>query len=265
MPTQPENVDRPNRSIPWFHGLMIVAVIGSGIWTLVDKSGWAAAILLVIATVTTLAALGPHLPLQNILFATSIVVVAAGAVEWANAETGIPFGPVVFGATGPKIFDVLPWAVPALWIIAVFNGRGVARLILRPWRKTRTYGFRLIGLTAAFVAAFDFALEPFATRVEHYWFWQPTKFPVAWHGTPVVDFLTRIIVATLILVFTTPLLINKQLSKRRPPDFHPLAMWLVMLALFGTGTAMGGLWSATAADAVIVVVTLIFAVRGAKW
>ena len=51
-----------------------------------------------------------------------------------------------------KFSDILPWTMPLLWIVAVFTARGVMRLILRPWRKTKTYGWWLIGLTAALVA-----------------------------------------------------------------------------------------------------------------
>ncbi|HXF11150.1 MAG TPA: carotenoid biosynthesis protein, partial [Desulfuromonadaceae bacterium] len=170
-----------------------------------------------------------------------------------------------FGATGPKLFGVLPWAVPLLWIVALFNARGVSRLILRPWRKTRTYGFRLIGLTALLLAAFDFALEPFATRVKQFWFWPTTKVPISWQGTPVVDFASKIAVAVLILVFVTPLLINKQLSKRRPPDFHPVMIWAGALAMFAVGAGMQGLWVPVGVDAAIAVITLVFAIRGARW
>ena len=90
-----------------------------------------------------------------------------------------------------------------------FNSRGVARLILRPWRKIRSYGFWLIGLTAALAVLFDLALDPFASRVKHYWLWQPTKFPVTWQGAPLVNFLGWAAVSLLILAFITPALINK--------------------------------------------------------
>jgi len=265
MPDQPEQIEHRDAFTPWLQRLLAAGFIAAGIWMLTDKSGWSAALLLVIATVSTLVAQGPHLPSQNIILAALIVAIAGSVVEWTNAETGIPFGPIVFGATGPKMFGVLPWAIPVAWVVVLFNARGIARLVLRPWRKTRTYGFRLIGLTAVLLAAFDFALEPFATRVKQYWFWPSTKFPLAWHGTPVTDFFTRVVVAVLILVFITPLLINKQLSKRRPPDFHPLGIWLGAMVLFGTGAAMAGLWTAVAADAVIAVITVVFAVRGARW
>ena len=155
--------------------------------------------------------------------------------------------------------------MPLVWVVAILNSRGTARLILRPWRKTKTYGFWLIGLTATLVLLFDFTFDPFASRVKHFWFWTPTKFPLAWQHAPLVNFLSWGVVTLLILVFITPALINKQLSKRRSPDLHPLFVWLGSILLFGIAVGMNGLWSAAAVDAAIGIVTLIFAVRGARW
>jgi len=72
-----------------------------------------------------------------------------GAVHALGATMEIPFGPFQFGPeAGPQLFKTLPWAMPLIWVAAILNSRGVVRLILRPWRKIRSYGFWLIGLTA---------------------------------------------------------------------------------------------------------------------
>jgi len=226
---------------------------------------WIDAALLVLATVTTLVALMRHLPGQNVLGAAILIVVTSGTVTWINAQVGVPFGPVVYGTLGPRWFGVLPWAVPLFWVVAILNSRGVARLILRPWRKTRTYGFRLIGLTAMLATALDFAFEPYATQVKRYWFWEATRFPVTWHGATLVNFFSWLVVAVLTLAFITPILINKMQTFRRPPDLHPLMIWLATLVLAGTGSALAGLWSAVAVDAALAIVTAVFAIRGAKW
>jgi hypothetical protein len=52
--------------------------------------------------------------------------------------------------------------MPFIWAVAVLNSRGVARLILRPWRKTTKYGLWVIGLACVLTVIFDFNLEPFA-------------------------------------------------------------------------------------------------------
>src|ERR1043165_2612717 len=154
------------------------------------KPGWPEAVLVLTTTLTTLLSLARQLPGQNALLAGAIIGVLGGILHGVGAATAVPFGPVAYTeSAGPKLFGVLPWSLPALWIIALLNSRGVARLILRPWRKLRTYGFWLIGITAALTGLFDVALEPFAARVKHFWIWQPTKFPLTWHGAPLVNFL----------------------------------------------------------------------------
>ena len=152
-------------------------------------AGWPEAVLLVSGVACTITSATRRLPLQNVLLAVFIIAVLGGAVYALGVTTGIPFGPFEFSESiGAPLFKTLPWTVPLIWVVAVLNSRGVARLILRPWRKVSGYGFWLIGMTAALTLLFDLALEPFAARVEHYWIWIPTKFPLAWDGVPAVEF-----------------------------------------------------------------------------
>ena len=230
------------------------------------KSDWPDALLLVLAAAGCVTALARQLPLQNVLSAAIVIALMGGAAHALNAESRMPFGPLVFGAdSGPKFFQNLPWAMPLLWVVAFFSSRGVARLVLRPWRKMKTYGYWLIGVTAALVALFDLALEPYAAHVKHYWLWTPTKFPLAWFGAPLVNFLAWLFVTLLMLAFVTPTLIKKQPGPRSVPDYHPLAVWLGGIVLFGTGCAVQKLWPAVAADAAIGTVTAVFAIRGGRW
>jgi uncharacterized membrane protein len=234
--------------------------------TLPDKPEWPNALLISLATASTVVALSRRLPLQNVLWAALIIAVIGGAAHALGEITDMPFGPFVFGPeAGPKLLKTLPWAVPLLWVFAILNSRGVARLILRPWRKTKTYGFWVIGITAALVMLYDFALDPFASRVNHYWLWTPTKFPVGWQGAPLVNFLGWTVVALLILAFVTPMLINKRPKGKSSPDYHPLGLWLGALLLFAGAAALKGLWPVVAVDAGIGVVTAVFAIRGARW
>jgi uncharacterized membrane protein len=231
-----------------------------------DQPDWPDVLLILLATASTLAALSRQLPWQNVLWAALIMVLVGGAAHALGEITGLPFGPFVFEpAGGPKLFKTLPWAVPLLWVIAILNSRGVARLILRPWRKIKTYGFWLIGFTAVLVTLFDLALDPFAARVKHCWLWTPTKFPVTWQGAPLVNFLGWAAVSLFILALVTPVLINKRPRGKNSPDYHPLGIWLGALLLFSVATALKGLWPAAAVDAGIAVITAVFAIRGARW
>jgi uncharacterized membrane protein len=235
-----------------------------------NLGGWPEIILLLLAAAGTLSALARQLPFQNVLLAASGVALIGGGAHALAAKSGIPFGPLNFGGLNDLLlFKTLPWPMPLVWIVVVLNSRGVGRLILRPWRKTKTYGFWLIGVTGALATLFSFALDPFASRLKHYWLWMPgnpaLKFIPAWFGAPPVNFLSWGLVTVLILAFVTPALIRKQPGQKKGPDFHPLGLWLAAIFIFGTGCAAHGLWPAVAADAAIGIVTAVFAVRGAKW
>ena len=273
----------PNRPAPvaggriaaWVHWPLTVLVVVcflaafAVLWTSAnqpDKAEWPDAALLSVATASTIVALSRRLPLQNVLWAALIIAVGGGTAHALGEITDLPFGPFVFGPeAGPKLFKTLPWAVPLLWVFAILNSRGVARLILRPWRKTKAYGFWVIGFTTALVMLFDFALDPFASRVNHYWLWTPTKFPVSWQGAPLVNFLSWAFVSLLILAFVTPLLINKRPTGKSSPDYHALGLWLGAWLFFAGAAALKGYWPAAAADTAIGGITAAFAIRGARW
>jgi uncharacterized membrane protein len=224
------------------------------------------AALVVLTTLVCLIAIARQLPWQNTLLAAAITALIGGLAHGLTARFSLPFGPLVFNeTTGAKIFYIVPWPVPMLWIIAVFSSRGVGRLILRPWRKVRSYGFWLIGVTTVLTVAFDFALEPLAAHVQHFWLWRATRIPVTWHDTPLLNFFAWAFVTLLILAFATPALIKKKPGERSAPDYLSPAAWFGAMILFAAGCARAGLWDAVIADAVIAVVTLIFTIRGAMW
>ncbi len=232
------------------------------------KPGWPEAVLVLATTLATMVSLTRQLPLQNVLLAATVIAFVGAGIHALGAATQIPFGPFTYlEEAGPTIFGTVAWPMPFLWVMAILNSRGVARLILRPWRKLRSYGFWLIGVTAALTLLFDVALEPFATTVKHYWVWHPTRLPMTWGGAPMTNFFGWALTALLILAFATPALIDKrqQRSTHRPPDYHPLATWLLTMMLFAVGAATKQLWLATGVCAGIGFAVAVFAVRGAKW
>lgn len=230
------------------------------------KPGWPEAFLILTTLFATAAALARHLPAQNVVLAAVIIGCIGGGMQGVGAVTAIPFGPFNYtDEAGPRFFGILAWPIPALWIIAILNARGVARLILRPWRKLRNYGFWLIGLTVVLTVLFDVALEPFAARVHHFWLWQQTKLPFSWYGAPAVNFLGWLLTTLLILAFATPAMINKQQRQKSAPDYHPLVVWGLMLSLAATGAITRQLWPAAGFCIVTGVATTIFGLRGARW
>jgi uncharacterized membrane protein len=235
-------------------------------WPRFGQARWPEGVLLVLTAATLAASLTRQLPVQNVMLAAMIIAVIGGGAHTVGSLTGVPFGPYAYTERiGQPLFPPLPWAVPFLWVTVILASRGVARLMLRPWRKTSTYGFRLIGLTTLLVVLLDVGLEVFATRVKQYWHWQPTKLRLEWYGTPGVNSLGWAVTALLILAFATPALINKKPMPQPPPDYSPLTVWLLLNLLFATGAAVQHLWPAVGMVALISAAATVFAVRGGRW
>jgi len=229
-------------------------------------AAWAAALFLVFALAATLLALARTLPAQNVLAVTAITAFLSSIAEIINLKSGIPFGARIYtDAFGPKLFGLLPWPVPFIWPVAILNSRGVARLILRPWRKTAKYGLWVIGLAALLAVIFDFNLEPFASVANSWWIWQMPKTVPAWQTAPWVNFLAWAVLTLLILAFTTPWLINKNRARSAPPDYHPLLLWLLLDLLPAIGDAAHHLWLPAALAVILAALVTTFALRGAKW
>jgi uncharacterized membrane protein len=162
------------------------------------------------------------------------------------------------------LFNALPWFSPLLWVVAILSSRGVARLILRPWRKLRVYGFWLIGITAVLAVIFDLGLEVFATRVRHYWLWSPAKLPVDWYGAPLSDFLGWLVTSLLILAFATPSMMKRKPSKS-VPEFQSVIIWVLLNLLFAAGALSEHLLPAAIVNGAVCAAVIVFSVRGARW
>lgn len=228
---------------------------------------WLDSLFLVLLTAGTLLSLSRQLPWQNVFLVAGIIAVVGGGVHMLGVTYSIPFGPFLYSKNaGPKMFGILPWFVPLFWVSMVLTARGVARLMLRPWRKARIYGFRLMGMTIALTILLDMALDPFCNSNKlDLWVWTPTKLPITWHGAPLVNFISIGAITLLMLAFTTPSLIRKQPGQKSGPEYFPLVIWIGLLLWFGSAAGMAGHWTALGLDAVVGIAVLFFSIRGARW
>jgi uncharacterized membrane protein len=221
---------------------------------------WLDAMLIVLGAATTLIGQTRRLPLQNVLAAAGICALTGGLVQYVGANTGVPFG--VFTYTEHAAW--IPWLMPLVWVVLILNGRGVSRLIFRPWRKTRLYGLRVIGLTCVLALAFALGMQPYASKVNGYWLWQANQTRWSWFGTPWICFFAWVLTALLILAFCTPFLINKKPGKS-PPFYHPLFVWLTVNLVFASGLSEGRMRNGIMA--VLAMSALVFSasMAGARW
>jgi putative membrane protein len=223
---------------------------------------WTEGLVFVFAAATSLMELARRLPTQNVV-SVGLVLAGLGAMgAMVGAKTHLPFGHFEFTeAFGPKLLGLLVWPVPFIWIVVVLNCRGVAKHILRPWRRDRRYGMWLIGLSALLALLLDFALEPFAVQVKRWWTWKAVVLPVEWYGAPWSNFVAWLALTGAYVAFATPWLVLKR-PLPHAPDFHPLIMWLALHVLFATGSALRGLWAPVALSAIVSVVVGVLAWRG---
>lgn len=232
---------------------------------LLPIAGLAQALFPLLALAATMLAIARKLPSQNVFAVTLFILLFSAIAETISAKSGIPFGARTYtDAFGPRIFDLLPWPMPFIWAIAILNSRGVARLILRPWRKTGKYGLWVIGLTCALTVILDFNLEPFASLANSWWIWRMPKSVPAWETAPWVNFLAWAVVTLLILAFVTPWLINKQ-RRASPSEYHSLLLWLLFNLIPAAGDAAHAMWLPAIFAVVLAAVATTFAIRGATW
>lgn len=245
--------------------VLVWQILSSG--NLVERNGWSCSLFLIIAALGTVLTQAHHSSGLKVILAAIIIGLGGGATHWVGTTTNLPFGPIVFTEdSGPKIVEKISWAMPWLWIIVVLNTRGVSRLILRPWRKTKTYGFWVIGLTTGLVTLLAVAFDPFATHTGHYWLWLPTRFPFTWYNMPWSNALGWALTTLLLLAFVTPLLISRGSRTRKlPPNYQSLLIWGLLLSLGAIGAVAGKLWAALVFDVLVLTISTYFAIRGARW
>lgn len=216
-----------------------------------------------LASVTLAVGLARRLPLQNVTTVVALSAALGFAVEALNAWTDLPFGHRRFTrAVGLDVLGVA-WHQSFLWVALTLSGRGVARLILRPWRKLRYYGFWVMAVATALSLALAMAGEAVGTHSA--WWWRENRAGVwTWYGAPVVSVCGWLITALLIYGFTTPWFLNKQPVKQ-PTDWHPLVVWEVLLLWLTAANAFQGAWFAVGVGSAAGVTAALLAYRGGTW
>jgi hypothetical protein len=218
---------------------------------------WADALLWMAAAATCVAGLARWMPAQNALGAGMILAALAALVELVGQETGFPFGN--FRHCGPGedpaslgVFRALhntPWPVFFCWVAILLSSRGVARVLLRPWRRFSHYGLWVIVLGSVLALWLAWGTEVFLHEVAKSKQWSldgesPYTAPIPW-----TFYVAWWVTSFLALAFVAPWLILKPPVKA-PTDMHPVLVWLLLATLLLAGCASRHSWPAAIGMAV---------------
>ena len=150
-------------------GVGVVVTIGK--WLPVEYS-WTATITLILGAAVVVLSEARTSP-RAIYRATAIIAVAGLGIESVGVLTGYPFGAYQYtGLLWPPV-GVVPLAIAAAWVSTLLSSWRIASHIL-----ARGRGVNTLLLTGGLALALDFALEPMATRVAHYWVWTDGHIPL---------------------------------------------------------------------------------------
>lgn len=167
---------------------------------------WLRGILVALALLTTCSALVRQLPLQNVALALALILVITSAT--LILLRGVK--------SGSAQLPLTVWLVPSFAATVVLVSRGVARLILRPFRDLSVYGLWFLSVTAVLTVA-SFKL---------WWSLCPT--PLRDWSTSIGNFVALVGLALFVAIVITPPLINKRPGKSPPPDLDPLLVWTLL-------------------------------------
>ncbi|MCX6905120.1 MAG: carotenoid biosynthesis protein [Verrucomicrobia bacterium] len=223
---------------------------------------WIEMVLPLLAAAAALASLARRLPAQNLAALSAIILLFSGGVVWCGANSGIPFGAILFtDRAGPQLFDKLPVIMPCWWLAILVSSRETARLVLHPWHHSRQYGVWLIGLAALLAVVMDLSLEPFAVRLTHSWLWHTPERTLCWYSAPWANFLGWAATAVVTLGFCVPWFIRKR-PGASVYGFTPALIWGLLSLHFLAGNLWRGLWLAAAVGGALAATVLFLAWHG---
>jgi len=149
-----------------------------------------------------------------------LVLLTAYGIEWLGVRTGFPFGQYHYTDTFGPMLGPVPLAIPLAWHVVVTNALFVVRMVASSCSRLTELG--LVGLLCAL---YDFVLEPFATKVRHYWVWAD--------GTvPPLNYAAWFVLSALMVALFAP-----ALGLRHRVDLRPVIILVVTLLIFAKATA----------------------------
>jgi hypothetical protein len=186
----------------------------------------------------TIAAETRDLPLQNVILAAAVIggagTVGAMFCQLAIVET-VHQGYAMAGREAGFGLGFL--ASCGMWVVMILNARGVAKVLLQPWRCTANYGVWMLLSTALLVMGLE--VGAFATNRRSA---ADATHPITIGPGNLWVHLTVWTAVTLVtLAVATPILINKSGVQRRS-TFQPVVIWLAVGLVLLADAALLGVW-----------------------
>ncbi len=177
--------------------------------------------------------------------ASMLILFLAWLVEHIGATTGFPFGFYTYtDVLQPKIWGVVPMAIPFAWLLTVGAAVGTSEHVLARADRAVLDDVRVSVtkvLTAASLALLlDVTIEPFAVNINHYWTWNDSGHS-SYYGIPTTNFAawwcTSVILVLVLLERRRAATLAGMRAPIRPvaPSFWPwlpLTLYLTNLTMF---------------------------------
>ncbi|MCE0483417.1 MAG: carotenoid biosynthesis protein [Methylacidiphilales bacterium] len=152
-----------------------------------------------------------------------IILAAAFAVETLGAETGFPFGHYHYTDHFGPMLGVIPLTIPFAWHIVVTNALFVVRALFPHAPRGQE-----AALAALLCMAYDFILEPFATRAKGYWIWADGTIPLS-------NYIAWFVVSGSLVFFFAPSLANRFRADPRPGLILGLTILIYLAGRWAAG------------------------------
>jgi len=212
-------------------------LVWTGLWLAHRPFGstrWPEGLQLLLAAASTLMALAEELPWQNVLLASVIITFVSGLIQGLAILAGASFGNMMNSAA--------TWSRVLIWLVAILNARGVARLAIARWRTSPFYGCWLIGVTVLLVGFFGFGLRNLEfAGAELHPYRRAEQAVVRPEAAPALSLLWWAVAALPALALATPSLINKR-PVALPQPRQPLFCWLLLNSLFAGAACLHRRW-----------------------
>jgi putative membrane protein len=163
------------------------------------------------------------------------------ALEALGVMTGLLFGQYRYtNVLIPQMASGVPIPIGFAWVMVVVCGLATARWLLGPRSGHDPRMNALLSIVGALLSvALDFLLEPVAFHVTRYWAWLDGT--GGFYGVPWSNFITWF-VAVLALNLLLTLRLNLWGRLRWP--WVPVALYVMVVAMFGIVNLAHGFWMA---------------------